>query len=165
MFNKESERFHTLGPKETIKSGDPAFRIGIVRTTSYTGEQFHIDCPVYADDSRAELHDRVGMCLSVIQERLEEENEAMVEINEREQKTRLREEVIKRNVMKFNKDKKDLEKEAKKAGWKPETLEAKIKDLEERFDTAQKTLEESETVENIKALAGAPKHESAEANH
>lgn len=165
-MSKDTEKYHAMAPKDTCKDGEtPLFRVNVVRTTSHTGEQFHIDCPVYSTDTREELDNRVGMCLSVIQDRLEAENEAYLAVQEASTKKRLTEEALRRNQKKLEKDLKKLEQQRKTERWTDETYEAKKADLRTRFETAQKTLEESETVEDV--VANAPKNleiaESAEA--
>lgn len=154
--SEKSKQFHTLGPKDVSKTEETWMKVNVVRTTSHTGEQFHIECPVYATDTREEMDARVGMCLSIIQDRLEEENQAFLKIQQEEQLKRMREEAKRRNSIKLQNDLKKLEREGKKQGWKPETLEAKKKETMEKFETAQKTLDEDETLEGI--LAKAPKN-------
>lgn len=158
-LTEETEKYHTLGPKETSKGSEECWmKVNVVRQTSHTGEQFHFEIPVYASDTRDEMNDRIHMCLSVIQDRLEQENTAFLKIQAEEQKKRLTQEAIERNWKKFEREKKDLQKEAKKAGWKQETLDAKLADLTERFTKAQETLEGSNTVEELVAVA--PKNEA-----
>lgn len=135
------EPFHKLGPKDVFKAGKtPVMHVDVVRTTSHTGEQFHINCPVYEDDTREEMKTRVWTCLSLIQERLEEENEALDMVNKKTQAERLREESIRRNQSKFKKDKKELIARSRSEKWTKEQVDKELVDLESRFKQAQDTL-------------------------
>lgn len=77
MLKSGHERYHKLTPKDiALQSPMP---IQISRTTSQTGEQFTFEVPVYPDDSREMVRDRVNFALSVIQDRMEDENAAILE--------------------------------------------------------------------------------------
>lgn len=141
MLLNEHEEYHGLGPKDILKPGKaPVMHVDVVRTTSHTGEQFHINCPVYEDDTREELKTRIWTYLSIIQERLEDENEAMERVNRLSQQERLREESIRRNQSKFKTDKKDIIKRARAEGWTKEQVDSAMESLTVKFETAQKTL-------------------------
>lgn len=112
----EHEQYHKLGPKDVGFDKDKEGRVAelnIARTTSHTGEQLMISCPVYASDSRDELSARVQFCFSIIQDRMEDENVAMIEL---QNKARLRA---------ANSEKAVLEKQAEAKKIKDELVEAK----------------------------------------
>lgn len=159
-LSERTKEFHTLGPCDVKKGGEETWmKVNVVRQTSHTGEQFHFEIPVYASDTREEMNKRIGMCLSVIQDRLEEENEAFLEIQQGEQKKRLTQEAKKRNTLKFESEKKQLRKQAKKEGWTQEVLDEKIADVTERYEAAMKTLDDgNQTIEEI--VAAAPKNKA-----
>jgi hypothetical protein len=80
----EHEKFHALGPIDTIKSGgERVMGIQIARQTNATGEQIVMECPVYNTDTRDELNARLQMCYSLLQDRLEDENKAMLALEEK----------------------------------------------------------------------------------
>lgn len=89
-LSPETKVFHSIGPKDIGLDPErkPAMNIGIVRTTNQTGEQIHIDCPVYGDETREVLKQRLGFAYSVLQDRLEEENKAVAWQNKRQQTIR-----------------------------------------------------------------------------
>lgn len=139
-MSTDTEKYHTLGPKDVWKDETSVGTVDIARTTNATGEQLHINCPIYKTDTREELNERLQVCYSVLQDRLEQENRIVSENNKRAQQQRLTNEAIKRNEAKYEKDLRNLQKEAKKQRWTDETLETKTKELRENFLKAQETL-------------------------
>ena len=69
--------YHQLAPKDIGLQGPMPIQIS--RTTSQTGEQFTFEVPVYPDDTREVLRKRVNFALSIIQDRMEDENAAILE--------------------------------------------------------------------------------------
>jgi hypothetical protein len=125
MLLPEHERFHKLGPNETIKAdAKQVMEIQVARQTSTTGEQIAIGCPVYADDTREELNARLGMVYSILQDRLEEENKAMLNLTEKakERKRQAEEEEEKR---KDELHKKELARQAEIAEQRKATAAAR----------------------------------------
>lgn len=81
---KGHERYHKLNPADLgLKAVMP---LQVSRTTAETGEQFTIEVPIYPDDSREMLNDRVNFALSIMQDRLEDVNKAVVEARVKAQK-------------------------------------------------------------------------------
>jgi hypothetical protein len=91
----EHEKYHKLSPRDLKFGEKPVMNFGVARTTAMTGEQLHVDCPVYMSDSREDVLNRLGFCYSIIQERLEDENKAVRWIDERVQKAARAHEKIK----------------------------------------------------------------------
>lgn len=138
MLLPEHERFHKLSPKDVKLQGDKkhAMVFDIQRTTLHTGENVHVSVPVYDDDSREELNDRIGFAFSVIQDRLEQENLAVTWRSDREQEIRQANEVQKRNLAELQKQLKEVEKAARKSKWDAETLDAKKSEIQEKYKMA-----------------------------
>lgn len=115
----EHERYHTLGPKDVGVDGDkkPAMTIDVLRTTNNTGEQLHIQVPIYGDDSRDQLRDRLNFAYSILQERLEDENKAVEWRNKRMEIVRRAAEASKRNAERLQKKLNHLQKLARKSKW------------------------------------------------
>jgi len=86
MLIPEHEKFHKMGPVDTFKKEERAMSIQVARQTSTTGEQIVMECPVFASDTREELNARLGMCYSIMQDRLEDENKAMLRLQEEAKK-------------------------------------------------------------------------------
>ncbi len=90
MLLPEHAQYHKLGPKDcAFKSYKKKVAdVNICRNTSTTGEQISILIPIYSDDSRKEMDDRLGMAYSILQDRLEAENKVMAVLNEKQQNRR-----------------------------------------------------------------------------
>lgn len=116
---KEQEKYHQMSPTDVSMSSDkkPVATIDVARTTNHTGEQFHVAVPVYADDTRDQVNDRLQFFLSIIQDRLEQENKAIVAQNEKAQKVRHIQESVRRNGIHFKKQLEALQKRARKEKW------------------------------------------------
>ena len=81
-MRQSHEKFHKMSPKEAGIKADCA--IQIARTTTQTGEQFVTEVPIYVEDTREQVNDRVGFFLSIMQDRMEDANKAMLEAAQRE---------------------------------------------------------------------------------
>lgn len=114
MLLDNHKKYHEMGPKDAGLKGE--VKLQVARTTDHTGEQFAMDIPIYPDDSREQVRDRVNFFLSLIHDRVEDVNKAIVEMNEREQKLRHARELIKRNLQTFANKAKALEKRLKRKG-------------------------------------------------
>jgi hypothetical protein len=79
MLVKEHEKYHKMCPKDIRWDGTKVSEIEVARQTEATGEQFCIKIPVFLEDSREILMDRVNFIYSIIQDRMEDENKATVE--------------------------------------------------------------------------------------
>jgi hypothetical protein len=143
----------SLGAKDVLKDSTPLTQVSVTRVTSKTGEQFHMDCPIYGDDTREEINERMGMFLSIIQDRLEEENAAWNEIEEEQLKKRLIKEATKRNKASYEKQKAALDKRVAKKKITVEQYEAEVAELKTTFETANTKLAEPETAEGIVEVA------------
>lgn len=138
MLLPEHEKHHKASPadvglKETA-------RIAVIRTTNQTGEQFQIEIPVYPDDSREQLNDRVGFFLSIVQDRMEDENKAVNELNQRAEKVRRTGEQLKRLTSEFEKQVKAVKKRASKGELEQADADAQVKKLEDEFNAAAQHL-------------------------
>src|ERR1043165_7982919 len=84
MLRSGHEKYHKMSPGDVgLKAVMP---IQISRTTAETGEQFTTEVPVYPDDSREQMNDRINFALSIMQDRMEDVNKAIVEAREKAQK-------------------------------------------------------------------------------
>lgn len=84
MLMRDHARYHALSPKDVgLKDTMP---LQITRTTAETGEQFTFEVPIYPDDSREKVNDRVNFALSIMQDRMEDVNKAVTEAREKAQK-------------------------------------------------------------------------------
>lgn len=131
----EHKTYHTIGPKDLGFDGDKkaAMTVDILRTTNHTGEQIHIQVPVYGDETREELKTKLGFVYSIIQDRMEEENKAVEWLNERQNTANLALTLIKRNdaLKKTNIEK--LTKTARKRKWTDEQLKAELDKVEKEY--------------------------------
>lgn len=84
LNNDKHRRWHSLGPKDCKWPGakKAVTSISVTRST-IDNEQMSIAIPVFCDDTREDLSDRLGMMLSVVQERLDESAEAWREVRTR----------------------------------------------------------------------------------
>lgn len=149
MLLDEHEGYHKIGPKDVGLQTHA--KIDVVRTTSVTHEQFHIEIPVYPDDSREMLRNRVGMFLSVIQDRLEEENKAVNALNKKQQTLRIAQESIKRNNKLFTDKKRKLDKQLRQKNIGDDEYKAKLKELQDELAKANETFSKSLEDEGLAA--------------
>lgn len=90
--NSRHERWHSLGPKDCyfdqsgglFKKGKAVASIRITRST-ISDEQFEVIVPVFSDDSRESLDDRLGMFLSLAQDRREDAAKAWDEAEDNQE--------------------------------------------------------------------------------
>ena len=143
MLLTEHTKYHKMGPKDipAPEAGAPhLLEVDMMRQTSTTGETISIKCPVYQSDDRETMMNRINMCYSILQERLEDENKAQDLWNKKAQQQRLVAEAERRNVIRYKADEKWIRKEAKKSGWTQEVVQEKLTDLRKRFSEAQEQL-------------------------
>lgn len=79
------KKWHSLAPKAVswgVKKEPVMTSIDVTRS-SMEGEQISFRCPVFKSDTREELSDRLGLLFSVVQDRLEDANEAWKEAAEK----------------------------------------------------------------------------------
>lgn len=151
---KEHEKYHTLSPVDVGMSTDKrqVATIDVARTTNHTGEQFHVAVPVYADDTREALNDRLQFFLSIIQDRLEEENKAVVAQNEKAQKIRNLQESMRRNGIHFKKKLEALKKRARKEKWEDAEFVAERAKLIDELKNANEQLASAFTEDEKKGI-------------
>jgi len=142
----EHEKYHALGPSDLKFGEKPVMNFGVARTTAQTGEQLHVECPVYASDSREEVLSRLGFCYSIIQERMEDENKAVRWIDERVQKAARAHEKIKDLNNMADADAKRLKKDVKDLG----ALKEKLEELKKNKDAE---------IEELRIIAAHAAHE------
>lgn len=76
-LSKALEKYHKMSPKDVgLQATMP---IQISRTVAESGEQMTMEVPIYPDDSRDSMNDRINFALSVMQDRLENVNAAILE--------------------------------------------------------------------------------------
>ncbi len=77
MLLKAHAKYHGLSPKDVgLQAIMP---LQITRTTAETGEQFTFEVPIYPEDTREQMNDRINFALSIMQDRLEDVNAAITE--------------------------------------------------------------------------------------
>lgn len=77
LNNEKHQKYHSVGPKDVKFGGkdDAVMMVGITRSTM-DSEQISIQVPVFAGDSREDMDLRIGMALSIAQDRMEDVNQA-----------------------------------------------------------------------------------------
>lgn len=99
LENDKHKREHTLGPAELFwgkakglfKKKEVVMHYSMTRST-IDNEQVSCQVPVFADDTRKSLEDRLGMAYSIIQDRLDDAAEAWKISAEQAEAERLAEE-------------------------------------------------------------------------
>ena len=134
MLLEDHAKYHKLGPSD-VGLQATAY-LDIARTTSHTGEQFHVQVPVYKEDSREQLKDRVNFFLSIIQDRMEDENKAVNKMNE----IRQLQTSIERNGKSFLIQKKALDKRLKKQQLNLAEYNSELETLKENLKKANQTI-------------------------
>lgn len=66
-----------MEPKDIKWTGTKVSEIEVCRQTEATGEQFVIKIPVFLEDTREVLTDRLNFIYSIMQDRMEDGNEAI----------------------------------------------------------------------------------------
>lgn len=83
-LSKELEKYHKLSPKDVGLQATLPLQIS--RTVAESGEQMTMEVPIYPDDSREQMKDRINFALSVMQDRLEDVNAAILEAKKKADK-------------------------------------------------------------------------------
>lgn len=84
LQNAKHKRFHSIGPKD-LKwpwRKRPLNIIHVQKEVS-SGEHMSVDVPIYKTDSREDITDRVGLFVSILQDRMDEFAEAWAESKKR----------------------------------------------------------------------------------
>jgi hypothetical protein len=160
MILVEHAKYHEMGPKD-VGLKEPVF-VQVARTTDHTGEQFAFNIPIYPDDSREQVKDRVNFFLSVMHDRVEDINKAIVELDEKNKKSQQIKELIGRNNQTFVNKAKALEKRFKKKQIKPEDYEVELKVLKDGLAAANGPLQKELEDAGEKFLAQMPEATQAE---
>jgi hypothetical protein len=130
MLLEEHAAYHKMAPKDVGLKAQT--HIDVIRTTNQTGEQFHVQVPVYEDDTREAVKSRVNFFLSIIQDRMEDENKAVSKLND----TRQLKGIIERNSQNFVNKKSALDKRLEKGKLTKEAYEIHLKELQDGLKTA-----------------------------
>ncbi len=143
MILEDHAKYHDMGPKDVgLKE---AVKLQVARTTDHTGEQFAFEIPIYPDDSREQVRDRVNFFLSIMHDRVEDVNQAMLESREKELKINHLRKAIENNNQRFVNQTKALEKRLKRKAIKQAEFDeelAKLQaELKEANELMQKELE------------------------
>lgn len=146
MLLPEHERFHKLAPSE-VGLKEPTF-IQVARTTNQTGEQFQFAVPVYPDDTREALKDRLGFFLSLAQERMEEENRAVEALNAKQREIRHAKILVEKNNQNFVNKVKDLKKRVRRGKMTADEANDAMKALREELRKANVEMVSSLTKAN-----------------
>lgn len=136
MLLSEHQPYHVMGPKDIGLDPDKksAMTIDVLRTTNHTGEQLHVQVPVYGNETREEVQQRLGFVYSLIQDRLEEENKAVAWRNERSDIIRRASEMSRRNQERLTKQLRLLDRKRKSERWTEETFIAERTKLMKEFE-------------------------------
>ena len=138
MLITEHEKYHKMTPKDVgLKE---AMIINIARTTTATGEQFHFQVPVYPDDSREMVNDRVKFCFSFMQDRMEDENIAVDRLNKARQESTMLKVSIDNNNKLFVKQMNALKKRLRKGQIEASDFDLEVKKLQDGLVTANAEL-------------------------
>lgn len=79
MLLQDHEKYHNMSPADIKWEGTKVCEFEVARQTEATGEQFCIKIPLFLEDTREVLMDRVNFVYSIIQDRMEDENKATVQ--------------------------------------------------------------------------------------
>lgn len=148
MLLKEHEVYHKMDATQAQLKEKAVMHIA--RTTNATGEQFHCEVPIYPDDTRAQIKTRLNFFLSLIQDRMTDENEAVMRNNLEHQRKVATQEALRRNNESFAKQAKALKKRIGK-GLSESEYETQLADLKSKLAQANAELEISLSPEEAKA--------------
>lgn len=123
MLLEKHERFHKLGLSDLKWDAKPVTEVLVQRQTAMTGETLSIAVPLYADDTREVLNDRMGLFFSIMQDRMEDENERVMELEQQVTEQRRAAEAKKQADLQAKRQAKLEENAAKKAKWKKPLVE------------------------------------------
>jgi hypothetical protein len=116
----EHKIFHSMGPKDCQwhDAKDLAFHVQFQRQTNTTGEMLAIQIPVFIHDTREEMMKRIQIAYSIAQERLVEENKAMINLARKAEERKLAEVASKSDLKMKEAEAKRLAKMIKKGQLK-----------------------------------------------
>ena len=137
----EHEKYHTMDAKDAhIKE---KIIMHVTRNTTQTGEQFHAEIPVYPEDTRQMVKDRTNFMLSIIQDRLEDENKAVNEQTQKQQRINDLAQAYKRNHISFQAKAKALMKNVARKKMTLEEHDKELAQMKTNLELANKELEAS----------------------
>lgn len=139
MLLPEHEVFHKMGAKDAGLTEKTV--VHVVRTTNQTGEQFHAEIPIYPDDSREVIKNRVNFFLSIIQDRMEDENKAVQARDQETRRIHAISEAMKRNNQSFANQSKALQKKLAKKQIKQAEFDSELGKIKANLITANQELE------------------------
>lgn len=145
MLNATDRKYHAMGPKDVgiVPDKKAAMFLDVIRTTNNTGEQLHMQIPVYGDETREELNNRFNFAFSFIQDRLEAENQSIEWKNQRLTVIRRAQVVLEKNAKHFEKKLNELNKMRRKQNWSQEQFEHERKKLIEDLEKANAATEKA----------------------
>src|SRR5580692_600922 len=124
MMLPEHEKYHKMPASEAHIKEKTIMHVS--RSTAQTGEQFHAEIPIYPEDTREQIKDRTNFMLSIIQDRLEDENRAVNARNEEQQKINGAAMAIERNKKSFISKTKALAKQLQRKKISKEEHDAQV---------------------------------------
>lgn len=141
MLLDEHAKYHKLGPKDCNWEGKQCAEIAIARQTSALGEQCEIKVPIFTEDTREQMMDKIHMAYSIMQERMEDQNKVVMGL-EAQSKVRANEETLRRqskdrNKSRYEKELKAMRRQGHKEHWMTDKLEKEELDLAAKFNEAQ----------------------------
>jgi hypothetical protein len=146
----EHTKYHSLGPQDISWGKENEERVmtfAVTRQSSAFGEQTSMECPVFASDSREMMMNRIHMCYSILQERMEDENKVTITLEgkarERAKEIKLKKEAQDRNQKRFEAEKKEINRKAHAEKWKGDRIEKELEELTAKFFEAQKLIDEN----------------------
>lgn len=139
MILAEHEKYHNMGPAD-VGLKETVF-VQVARTTDHTGEQFAFNIPIYPDDSRESVKDRVNFFLSVMHDRVEDINKAMLELEAKGNRSRQLKTLIDKNNQTFVNKAKALEKKFKRKVIKQDEYDTELAALKAGLKEANEPLQ------------------------
>lgn len=160
MILDDHKKYHDMGPAD-VGLKEPVF-VQVARTTDHTGEQFAFNIPVYPDDSRDSVRDRVNFFLSIMHDRVEDINKAMIELDAKASESRQLKQLIDRNNQTFVNKAKALEKRFKRKAIKQDEYDKELATLKAGLKEANEPLQQKLEDEGEKFIPKMPEAASAE---
>ncbi len=87
MLVSDHAKYHSMKPSDIKWSGKKVAAIEYLRPTSNDGEQVSLAIDIFIDDTREQLTDRINFLYSLVQDRMEDNNKAVLENNQKHYNT------------------------------------------------------------------------------
>lgn len=139
MMLPEHEKYHKMDAKDAHIKEKTIMHV--TRNTTQTGEQFHAEIPVYPEDTREMVKERTNFLLSIIQDRLEDENKAVNEQTQKQQRINDLAQAYKRNHISFQAKAKALKKELARKKLTLAEYDGQLELMKNNLELANKELE------------------------